>query len=200
MKTAKVVCVLILPLLLITGIAFAQGVVSVTVNGKGIASDVPPIIQKGRVLVPLRFVAEALGANVSWDQNTRTAVIDTEHKAFANIVVGYDVTVDEDGFLSVLGTNMALFEKGYQEFKVLGNIYNLSAGSHSVKMQVVNGNGIVLDEQLQQHSVESDDILFVGYELGLAFETTGRHTIKLFVDDELVGRSFVWVNEGGTVI
>src|SRR5699024_3368721 len=30
----------------------------------------------GRVLVPLRFVAQAAGCNVGWDGNTRTAIID----------------------------------------------------------------------------------------------------------------------------
>lgn len=46
-----------------------------TVNGKPITLDVPPIIQNGRTLVPLRFVSETIGASVNWDDKTRSITI-----------------------------------------------------------------------------------------------------------------------------
>lgn len=44
--------------------------------------DVAPFIKKdaGRTIVPLRFVSEALGANVSWNGDTYTVHIDTEEE------------------------------------------------------------------------------------------------------------------------
>jgi hypothetical protein len=57
----------------ITGIV--QGAVAaptVVVNGKTLAFDVPPVIESGRTLVPLRAIFEALGAAVQWDATTRT--------------------------------------------------------------------------------------------------------------------------------
>jgi hypothetical protein len=39
--------------------------------------DYPPRIRNGRVMVPLRFVSESLGARVRWSHNERTAFIDT---------------------------------------------------------------------------------------------------------------------------
>lgn len=41
--------------------------VTIIVNGKEIVSDVEPFIEDGRTMVPFRFVAEALGCNVMWD-------------------------------------------------------------------------------------------------------------------------------------
>ncbi|RYG42231.1 copper amine oxidase N-terminal domain-containing protein, partial [bacterium] len=38
--------------------------------------DYPPRIVKGRVMVPLRFVAETLGASVEWYGETKLARID----------------------------------------------------------------------------------------------------------------------------
>lgn len=38
--------------------------------------DVPPQLLGGRTLVPLRFVAQSLGAQVSWDPATRTVSVD----------------------------------------------------------------------------------------------------------------------------
>ncbi len=46
------------------------------VNGIAITLDVAPQIKNGRTLVPLRFVSESLGADVGWDKNTRTAIVD----------------------------------------------------------------------------------------------------------------------------
>lgn len=40
-----------------------------------ITLDVAPTAINGRILVPLRFVAESAGANVSWDNATKTAII-----------------------------------------------------------------------------------------------------------------------------
>ncbi|NNU91045.1 copper amine oxidase N-terminal domain-containing protein [Anoxybacillus sp. CHMUD] len=37
-----------------------------TINGQSVTLDVPPIIHKGRTFVPVRFVSEALDANVQW--------------------------------------------------------------------------------------------------------------------------------------
>lgn len=37
--------------------------------------DVPPQIVRARTLMPIRAVAEKLGADVSWDPKTRTAII-----------------------------------------------------------------------------------------------------------------------------
>lgn len=39
--------------------------------------DVPPLALRGRTFVPLRFISEALGARVDWDERTRTVLIYT---------------------------------------------------------------------------------------------------------------------------
>ena len=37
--------------------------------------DVSPFIKNGRTMLPIRFVAEALGFNVQWDKKNRTAIL-----------------------------------------------------------------------------------------------------------------------------
>ena len=48
-----------------------------TVNGTVKTLDVPAQIMNDRTMVPVRAVAEAFGANVNWDNETRTVVITT---------------------------------------------------------------------------------------------------------------------------
>lgn len=50
-------------------------VVKIAVDGREVTSDVPAIIVDGRTMVPLRFVSEALGREVEWDQETQTAKV-----------------------------------------------------------------------------------------------------------------------------
>src|SRR5665647_532496 len=44
----------------------------VTMNGKNIKMDSSPVIEYSRVMVPLRFIAEYLGASVEWNANQET--------------------------------------------------------------------------------------------------------------------------------
>lgn len=45
------------------------------IDSKLITLNAAPFIKDGRTYVPVRFVAEALGANVSWNANSRTVTI-----------------------------------------------------------------------------------------------------------------------------
>src|SRR5690606_11850507 len=51
--------------------AVAEDPVRLIVNGKTVQPDVSPQIMEGRVMVPVRWIAEALGAEVKWDKENR---------------------------------------------------------------------------------------------------------------------------------
>ncbi|QKS72347.1 copper amine oxidase N-terminal domain-containing protein [Paenalkalicoccus suaedae] len=51
-----------------------------TVNGEHVVIDVPAQVSDGRTLVPLRFVSEALGADVQWNGQSATATITSAEK------------------------------------------------------------------------------------------------------------------------
>lgn len=70
----------LLILLLIPGWAAAasstqEDAVNLMIGGQAVAPDVPPVIKDGRTLVPVRVIAEGLGAKVDWNEAKRTAVI-----------------------------------------------------------------------------------------------------------------------------
>jgi len=50
--------------------ALADKSVVVTFNGKRVSFDVEPVIQKGRILVPLRTIAHIYGAELDWINST----------------------------------------------------------------------------------------------------------------------------------
>lgn len=48
--------------------------IKVYVDGRRILFDADPMLVNGRTMVPVRAIFEALGATVTWDNNTNTAV------------------------------------------------------------------------------------------------------------------------------
>lgn len=48
------------------------------VNEQEVTFDVPAVIKNDRTMVPVRFVSEALGANVEWEATSRTVIITTK--------------------------------------------------------------------------------------------------------------------------
>jgi hypothetical protein len=61
--------------------------------------DVPARIKEGRTFIPVRFVAEALGADVSWDDAHRTVIIETGEQSLAyERVTPQDIQDSQDLF------------------------------------------------------------------------------------------------------
>jgi len=55
--------------------AFSSDPIKLVVNGREIKPDVLPQVINGRTMVPIRWVAEALGADVQWDERNNAVVI-----------------------------------------------------------------------------------------------------------------------------
>jgi len=58
-----------------TSVSLVIGNTQAMINGQPAMMDVPAMLVGGRTMVPLRFVSQALGANVNWDAATSTVAI-----------------------------------------------------------------------------------------------------------------------------
>lgn len=67
-------------------------VIKVYVGGQRLTFDVPPAIESGRTLVPMRAILEALGAAVEWDGTTRT-VTATKQGVTIALTIGQEVAL-----------------------------------------------------------------------------------------------------------
>jgi hypothetical protein len=61
-----------------TEVRLPVGSMTAWVDGEAMSLDSPAIIRNGRTMVPLRFTAEALNANVDWLAESRTVAISTQ--------------------------------------------------------------------------------------------------------------------------
>ncbi|NLT19890.1 MAG: copper amine oxidase [Syntrophomonadaceae bacterium] len=86
------------------------------INGNRHVLDSAPIIYKNYTMVPLRFISEALAAEVTWDSQTRTVYINTETfnrwQSLCN-ARGVAMGEEESRVLSILGSPLRIAPSAY---------------------------------------------------------------------------------------
>lgn len=70
------VLILSMAIYLFPSTCIAADTIRVELDGRVIALDQPPIVENGRTLIPIRTVAESIGADVEWDADTKTATLE----------------------------------------------------------------------------------------------------------------------------
>lgn len=65
-KTKKLFLVALLLFAFIPFNLFANSEVKLWINGNYVTTDVAPVIENGRTLVPIRVISENLGLEVDW--------------------------------------------------------------------------------------------------------------------------------------
>ncbi len=68
--------------------------IDILFNGQALESDVPPILYESRTLVPIRFIAEKLNAEIEWIQETKEAKIKALGKEIVLKIDSSDVIIN----------------------------------------------------------------------------------------------------------
>ena len=74
--------------------AVSAAEITVVLDGTPVEFDVQPQLVSGRVLVPVRFIAEELGAEVDWDASTRTVTIEANDDVIILTIGSSDFTIN----------------------------------------------------------------------------------------------------------
>ena len=94
----KTLCILLMLILSIP--VFAAEISTLTreeeiqiyLDGEKLGFDVPPVISEGRILAPVRGISEALGAEILWNDEIKTAEIVSENRK-VSFAIGENVMV-----------------------------------------------------------------------------------------------------------
>ncbi len=113
-------------------------------NGREVNAGTAPVIQNDRVLVPLRFVSEALGAKVDWDGESETVDIVSNGKLRIGLpkiepmqlaefhdlsAIGYIDKMDDPTLPCVIEGNTYSKPDNRTQFDVTLRLYNTEAGA-----------------------------------------------------------------------
>ncbi|MPM81669.1 hypothetical protein SDC9_128726 [bioreactor metagenome] len=78
MKNRKIIMIIATAAVVsLTSLTFADPVIKLVLNGQELKTDVAPMPADNRVMVPMRVISEALGANIDWDAKTNSVIIDS---------------------------------------------------------------------------------------------------------------------------
>ncbi|TEB11761.1 hypothetical protein Psfp_03890 [Pelotomaculum sp. FP] len=114
-RTFYLVIGILVGMLISSTFALANNPIKLIVNGQSIQCDVPPQEINGRVMVPARFLAEALGASVSWDA------------ASNSIVVTSNTMSNPSNTSSTTQSQFSLLKDLQPVVKINGEIYNYNS-------------------------------------------------------------------------
>ena len=126
--------------------AFAADKITVKVDGKEVAFDQEPIIVEDRVMVPIRFVAEAMGWDVGWD---KTEVSDENNnsvrESYAFMVKSVPKYTEEGKEFDVIYDTIIWLDEGRIESAcgVGVNEYEIKNGPLNVMPIIVNDRTLV---------------------------------------------------------
>lgn len=129
--------------------------ISILVNGSQIFSDVEPFIFEGRTFVPVRFISETIGKNVTWDQSE------------------YEVRISEPLTLNEEFSGKTLFvSKDFQLFSVVVE-GNPSTG-YSWDVKDFDHSLLKLMGEPKYTSQSSTNVVGVGEKFTFNFLTQGK--------------------------
>lgn len=177
------------------------GQIRIYVNGNILYPDVPPQLINGRTMVPVRFIAETLGARVGWDESSQTVIITRAAPGTGNAVTAVRPPL-VGPYLDA--ETQILLEKRVDAAgrEVLAPAQEsqvpISAGSPTICASAVVENGLagqriqaVLEYNYGQSSLAMGEIVFpqsgtryVGFKLTKSMDQwpIGRYEVKVYVD------------------
>ncbi len=126
-------------------------------NGREVTLDVPAQIIDGRTMVPVRFIAEAMGCDVSWNDTTKTVIINrklvkiekgvVDGRVYENksIGLGYNLPANwkylsDEEIMEIYNVSKAfIIDSNYNDYiNSLGKIHDMVAvGEEGANVQIV---------------------------------------------------------------
>jgi len=133
--------------------------IKIYLNGKEIKTDAEPFIYEGRTYVPVRFVSEAFGANVKWNESTKT--IEITNNSTSTSTKNTDIpTILKAEFINN-GTNTAYAVAFSDGFAIaLGkSVVDLAFPNYNTVSLIVNTKNMIVEKNIAIPNIIAYDYL-----------------------------------------
>lgn len=151
----------------------ASKTISIVVDGKVIQTDVAPEVKNGRTMVPIRFIAEALGCEVEWEQATQTVKIYHNTKKITVVSTGQKNALKQaKSYINLMGFSASdlreqLAYHQYKEDEIEYAMTNCGANwkeecfeKASSYLETMSFSRNDLIDQLRYHNFTDDEITY----------------------------------------
>ncbi len=143
----KIVMCLMVSILALSSLAFADGI-TVEVNGKAVESEAAPFVsEESRTMIPVRFVAEALGAEVGWVAETSSVLITNNDEKITLAIGSNEITIN--GEVSTMDTAAVVRnERTYVPVRFISEAlgYKVTWNGETKTVGIINEDDILKEE------------------------------------------------------
>ncbi|MBB6217669.1 tetratricopeptide (TPR) repeat protein [Anaerosolibacter carboniphilus] len=125
--------------------------ISVQLNGQFLNLSESPIVIEGSTFVPIRDIAEALGASVQWKKDTKTIIVTEDTSSLSLTINTTNVILNKDGKISEITAQAPPFIKGdktYVPLRLISEAFNALVDWDQEAKTVVIIDGDYFLEQL----------------------------------------------------
>jgi hypothetical protein len=125
--------------------------INITLDGMALSTDVPAYIESGRTMVPVRFISEALGAGVDWDDKMGLVTVGpVDGKRFLLTIGDANIqVVGMQGFHDVIKMDVSAVVKDGRTFvpvRYIAEALGLNVGWAQTTQTVILTSGSVADQ------------------------------------------------------
>lgn len=158
--------------------------IRVQFNGEELALTDDARIVNGRVMVPFRQILESMGAEVTYDKNTKTILVKAEEKEITFVPGATEMTIREGGVTSTKKMDVAPFiDKNLSRTYVPVRFIAQSMG-YGVGWDSVNKTVVIIDPTSLFSNADADfsvisKLMKSGLDLEKPYATTGRFKMDM---------------------
>jgi len=136
--------------------------IDIMVNKHYIKTDVRPLLISGVTYVPIRFVGEALGAQVAWDSNTRTAMVTDRHDEIT-MQIGSEYGYVNGWKVKVENKILLEGDRTFAPVRFICESLGATVGWDGAHLTVIiNKDGVAPPKQAYNRGYVDDDVYWLG--------------------------------------
>ncbi|NLL82381.1 MAG: hypothetical protein GX231_08760 [Tissierellia bacterium] len=157
--------------------------IRLVVNGNDITSLSSPILENNRTLVPIRFISEELGADVTWNNADRTVLVEKGNNTvllrIGSQLVSYDNGSDYE--VSDIAPKI-INDRTYVPLRLISNALDIGIDWDNATRTVL------IDSQILPEETSFYDVKILSHEDGDTI--TGRTNLQIGASDRYIGKGY----------
>ena len=144
-KTKKLFLVALLLFAFIPFNLFANSEVKLWINGSYVTTDVAPVIENGRTLVPIRVISENLGLEVDWNKDLKQITVSQADDHFI-FVIGQNFYTKDEIKQDLDVAPKIINDRTFVPIRVIAEAFNQEVNWDNVARTVAIGSGYVAQQ------------------------------------------------------
>jgi flagellum-specific peptidoglycan hydrolase FlgJ len=177
--------------------------IQLIVDGNNITALSEPVIEHDRVLVPIRFVSEEIGAEVYWDDGKRSVIVEKDDKSMILWIGSHLVEYDNGEIYNLSDVAPKIInERTYVPLRLISNALSIGIewdeATRSVFVDSNKNSSIESFYDVKMTSIKAEDVIWgkTNIKVSISSDYNGKaKEMKLLLLNKETAKGFVVARE-----